>query len=156
MAKSQKRLGELLIEKGRITQQQLSNALAEQSRTKEFLGAILLKNKQITEKDLLEALSEQFDIPVVSLKNKYIDWNLVKIFSPSLILDYRCFPVDKDSRSVTFAIANPLDVWVLKKAEEEARGLALKLVLASRGDIDEAVQRYRQYMIKENISGRFR
>ena len=156
MAKSEKRLGELLIEKGKITQQQLAAALAEQSRTKEFLGIVLLKNKLITEKDLLMTLSAQFDIPVVSIKNKYIDWNLVKGFGPSLILDYRCFPIHKDSRAVTFAITNPLDVWVLKKAEEEARGLKIKLVLTSQGDMDETVQRYRQYMIKENISGRLK
>jgi len=156
MAKSQKRLGELLIEKGRITPQQLESALMEQSRTKEFLGAILLKKKLITEKDLLETLSDQFGIPLVSLKNKYIDWQLLKGFSPSLIMDYRCLPVKKDAHAVTFAISNPLDVWVLKKAEEETRGLSMKLVLASQADIDEAIRRYRQHIIEENISGRFK
>jgi type IV pilus assembly protein PilB len=154
MDKKQKRLGEILIDKGLINSEQLKYALEEQKRTKEFLGAILLKNSQIKEKDLLEALSEQFNIPLASLKNKYIDWNLVKRFSSSLILDYKCFPIEEDGRSVTFAINNPLDVWAFKKSEEEARGFLTKYVLVTQEDMQDLIQRYQQYM-RSNISRLF-
>ena len=132
--------------KGSITSEQMKTALDEQRKTNEFLGKILLKSNLIKEKDLLEALSEQFNIPYLSLKYKYIDWRLVKQYSLALILDYKCFPIAKDEWSVTIAITNPLDVWALKKAEEEARGLKLKLVLVSEGDMKDVIQRYQQYM----------
>jgi inorganic pyrophosphatase/exopolyphosphatase len=154
MDKKQTRLGEILIDKGLINSEQLKYALEEQKRTKEFLGAILLKNNQIEEKALLEALSEQFHIPFVSIKNKYIDWNLVKRFSSSLILDYKCFPIEEDGRSVTFATTNPLDVWAFKKSEEEASGSLPKFVLVTREDMEDIIQRYQQYM-RSNISRLF-
>ncbi len=135
-----------MLEKGLITAEQLKIALDEQVMTKEFLGKILLRHGQIREEDLLAALSEQFKIPVIPLHDKYIDWNLVKSFSASLILDYRCFPVSRDENSVTVAITNPLNAWVIHKIEEEARGFPLKLVLVSQGDIDEAIHRYQQYL----------
>jgi type IV pilus assembly protein PilB len=141
-----KKIGEILIEKGLITDEQLKAALEEQLKTKEFLGAILLKRKQIKEDDLLAALSELFNIPFISIRNKYIDWGLLKGFSASLVLDYRCFPIQRNTKSVTIAINNPLDVWALKKAEEEARGLRLKLVLVSNDDMEEVIQRYKQHM----------
>jgi len=144
----QRRLGEILIGKGLLTQLQLEAALERQKRTKEFLGAILLKNNLIEEKCLLEALSEQCGIPVISLKNRYIDWEFVKQFSPELILDYKCLPVEKDDWTVTVAITNPLDVWPIKKAEEEARGLKLKLALVSEEEMREAIERYREFMRK--------
>jgi len=132
--------------KGLITGGQLKASLDEQRKTDEFLGKILLRKNQIKEKDLLEALAEQFNIPYASLKYKYMDWQLAKRFSPALILDYKCFPIAKDERSVTIAITNPLDVWAIKRAEEEARGLKLKLVLVSEGDMQEVIQRYQQYI----------
>jgi type IV pilus assembly protein PilB len=145
MEKPQKRLGEILIEKGLINAEQLDEALEEQKASKEFLGMILLKSGRIKEKDLLTALSEQFGIPLVSLKNKYIDWGFVQDFSPSLIMDYRCFPVKKDGWCVTFAITNPLDSRVLQKAEEEARGTKVKYVLVLEEDMSEVIERYREY-----------
>jgi hypothetical protein len=154
MEKEQKRLGEILIEKGLITSEQLAHTLQTQKRSKEFLGKILIESGRIQEKDLLAALSQQFDMPLVSLKDKYIDWALVKQFSPSLILDFRCFPVSRDERSVTMAVNNPLDAWALQKAEEEAKGLKLKLVLVSLEDMEEAMHRYREY-VRGNISKLF-
>lgn len=145
MIRSQKRLGEMLVEKGLISTAQLNQALAEQAGTKEFLGRILVRNKLIKEQDFLEALSEQFNIPFLNLKNTYIDWDFVNSFSASLILDYGCFPVKKDDWSVTFAITNPLDVWALKQAEGEARGLKLKFVLTSNEDMQALLKRYQQY-----------
>jgi type IV pilus assembly protein PilB len=151
MDRIQKLLGEILIEKGIINPEQLKAALEEQKKSKEFLGTILIRNNHIKEEDLLQALSVQFNVPFVRLKNKYIDWSLVKQFSSSLILDYKCFPVEKDDLTVTIAITNPLDMWALQKTEEEARPLRLKLVLTTQADIKEAIERYQQYL-RGNIS----
>ena len=71
MANKRKLTGEILVQKGLISQEQLAGALGEQEVTKEFLGAILLKKKWVKEKDLMQALSEHFNIPLVDLKNQY-------------------------------------------------------------------------------------
>jgi len=155
MQRGQKKLGEILVEKGLISLKQLEEALAQQARTKEFLGEILIKKRLIKEKELQEALSAQFDIPVVSLKDKYIDWNLVKEFYSSLIMDYKCFPVGRDDWSVTMAITNPLDIWAIKRAEEETAGFKLKLVLVSTADMNEAIARYQQH-VRGDIQKRFK
>jgi type IV pilus assembly protein PilB len=151
MDRIQKLLGEIFVEKGIINSEQLKVALEEQRTSKEFLGTILIRKNQIKEEDLLQALSEQFNVPFVRIKDKYIDWDLVKKFSSSLILDYKCFPVEKDDLTVTIAITNPLDMWALQKCEEESRPSRLKLVLATQSDIQEAIERYQQYM-RGNIS----
>lgn len=145
MDKKQKRLGEILMEKGLISRRQLQDALEEQLRTKEFLGSILLKRGAVEERGLSEALSEQFNIPFVDLGHRYIDWQFVKGFSPSLILDYRCFPFKQDGSSITVAITNPLDAWVLKKAEEATKGFDLKVALVSEGDMKDLIKRYKEY-----------
>jgi len=153
--RSIKKVGEILIERRLLTPQQLETALEEQRKTKKFLGEILVKNNFIKDKDLLNVLSEQFDLEVVSLKNKYIDWKLIKEFSSSLILDHKCFPVKKDEWTVTMAIINPLDVWALKKTEDESRGLRVKWVLVSQADMQEVIRKFQQY-IRGSISNLFK
>ena len=146
MKYDRKQLGKILIEKGLINAEQLNSALKEQEHSGEFLGKILQKKGIISEKNLMGVLCEQFDIPCVSLRDIYVDWALVKQFSPSLILDHQCFPYKKDDWSVTFAVVNPLDLRAISKAEEESGGLKLKLALASESDMLEIAERYRQYM----------
>lgn len=148
-SKTAKRLlGEILIEKGLLTPERLALALGEQVTTKELLGTIVVRKGWVKEKDLLAALSERFNMPLVDLKNRQIDWSIIKEFSSALIFDYRCVPFKRDERSVTMAITNPLDAWTIKRAEEEAKGLILELVLTSREDIDDAVKRYQQHIQK--------
>jgi hypothetical protein len=150
MDRKEKLLGDILIGNGIINDEQLKDALAEQTRTKEFLGAILIREFQIEEKDLLKALSEQFNMPLVALKNKYIDWDFVKHFNPSFVLDSKCFPILKDKDGITVAITNPLDAWSMKKAEEATSGSKLKFALVSEEDMKDAIHRYKEY-VKSNI-----
>jgi type IV pilus assembly protein PilB len=146
MDKKHRRLGEILIDKGLITAEQLEDALKEQKRTKEFLGKILIKKKLIKEKDLMSVLSEQFSIPFVSIRYQYIDWNFVRKFSSALILEYKCFPLQEENNTVVIAITNPLDVWALKRIEEETMGFNFRLVLATEQDMQEAINRYKEYI----------
>ncbi|MBN1913184.1 MAG: hypothetical protein JW788_02165 [Candidatus Omnitrophica bacterium] len=144
--KKQKHLGEILIEKGLIKEEDLEGALEEQKKTKEFLGAILVRNNLIEEKDLLQALCEHFGMELGSLENKYIDWGLVGRFSSSLVLENDCFPLSQEGNLVIMAITDPLNAWAQKKAEIEARGIKLKFVLVSAQDMREAKERYLRFL----------
>ena len=144
--KKEKRLGQMLLEKKLIIEGQLQAALTEQHETKEFLGTILVNHSIISDQDLVRTLSEQFGIPVVNIKDTYIRWEFVTQFSPALIVEHQCFPLSSDEWSVTFVIVNPLDMWALSRAQEEARGLRAKFALVSQSDMREALRRYREYM----------
>ncbi|MCM8757941.1 MAG: hypothetical protein NC903_02645, partial [Candidatus Omnitrophica bacterium] len=131
MQRKEKRLGELLIEKKLIDKSKLEEALEEQKNTKDFLGKILLRKGYIRQEDLLKILAEQFNLEVESLKYTYLDTSLLRNFSTTLILDYRCLPLRKEKNRLVFAITNPLDAWTIKKAEEEILKLADKVVVTS-------------------------
>jgi len=146
MAKSQKRLGEILIEKGLITEAQLHDALLEQRVSDGFIGKILVNKGLITTKDLMEALSEQFGIPLIDIKNQHINMELARKFSTSLILDHKCFPLKEDEYTVTIAIINPLNAVAISKIEEEAYPRKVNLVLVLEEDIEKVIQNYRQYI----------
>ncbi len=144
MGRSPKKIGEILIEKGLISPEQLEDALKDQKRTKDFLGAILIKSGSIKEDDLSRVLSEQYGIPFISIRYDYIDWDFVGRFSPALILENKCFPLKSGEYHITVAITNPLDALAIKRAEEETKGYKLRLVLISVTDMREAIQRYKE------------
>lgn len=139
-------LGEILIQKKLITQVQLEEALEIQRETKEFLGVILVSRRFIREPDLLKALSDQFQIPVINLKDYYIDWDAAMKFSSTVVCEYRCLPVRADAKSITVAITNPLDAIAISKVEEEAREFKVNLILVSNADMDEALKTYNRHM----------
>lgn len=146
MKRSEKKLGAILVDSGVITETQLEDALEEQKITKEYLGAILVNKQYASETNILKALALQFNLPVISVKNIKIDWNLTKQFSPSLVLQDKCFPIKKEEFSITVAIINPLDAFVLKRAEDESRGLRVRFVLVSLADMEELIRQYKQFM----------
>ena len=139
-----KRLGELLIEKGLLSQAQLAAALQEQRTSKEFLGALCVRKGWVSEDALLDALAEQFGMPRVHLDQERLDGNVAKRFSPALLKDHHCVPLRLEGQAVVVAIANPLDVWAVSALEQEAGFRKVRLVLASAKEIDAAVARVHQ------------
>ena len=140
-----KRIGEILVERGIINSEQLQEVLKEQKMTKEFIGNVLLRRGYVKEDTLLEILSDQYGMGHFSIKDRYINLNLVRKFPYSLISKYRCFPIEEDEESVTVAVINPLDAVAIAEIERVVSPLKLKLVLTSRTDMAEVIKRYRQY-----------
>ena len=139
-----KRLGEILIEKRLITEEQLAECLEEQKLTKEYVGAILLKKRLIKESDLMSALSVQFQMPFISLKMTYIDWNVSKEFASIIAAEEKILPIAWDDASITAAISNPLDVMSIAKIEERARPKKLKLVLVTQLELLEFLGEFKK------------
>jgi hypothetical protein len=154
MKKADKRLGEILTEKGLISQEQLAEALAEQKRTKDFLGTILIRKRFIDREKFLRALSDQFKIPYVDLKEGQADLGASEKFSSSVIIESRCCPVSQTDTQITVAITNPLDAMVLSKVEEEARPKTVKYILVDDEDMDALIKEYKK-KLKNDINKLF-
>ena len=137
-------LGELLVGKKLITQDQLDIALRDQKLTREFLGSILVKRGYVKEEDLLKALADQFQIPYIRLTEQYIDWNAAMKFSSNFVTTRKVLPVKEDDKGITVAITNPLDAIAVSEAAKEARGEKVNLILVSSGDMAAALRQYQE------------
>lgn len=138
------RLGEWLVQKKRLREEQLNAAVEEQLLTKELLGTILLKRNFIKEEDLLEVLSDQYGMRTVDLRKELIDWEVALRFSPKLVLDKVCMPLRKKETGIVVAITNPLDAEAIGLIEREAKGEKVEFVLAKLADLQWAIGHYNQ------------
>ncbi|EKO3901927.1 MSHA biogenesis protein MshE, partial [Vibrio metschnikovii] len=77
--KLRKRLGDLLVEEGIITEQQVQQALAAQKQTGSKLGATLIELGFVTEQQMLSFLSQQLFIPLIDLNRAHVDIDAVQI-----------------------------------------------------------------------------
>jgi type IV pilus assembly protein PilB len=135
-----KRIGDILIETGIITPQQLAEALAQQRRTRERLGRVLVDQGAASEKQIAQALAAQLDLPLVSLASARLDPNALKLIPEVLARKRRVVPVRLDGSQVVVAMADPLDVFALDDVGIAARR-SVKPVVAVESEVMAAIER---------------
>lgn len=131
-----KLLGERLIEKGLITEEQLSEALRIQAQTGEMLGRILINYGMISLDDLLAVL--EID-EMTSVKE--IDERLLKLIPEQMIRKYRAFPIKKVGSRLYVAMTDPGNVLALDDLRLIS-GYDIEPVRVSEKEISAYIDRY--------------
>jgi type IV pilus assembly protein PilB len=134
-----KPLGQILLDRGLITQEQLDEALAIQTSTTEKLGRILVDRGYVKEKDVLRAYAEQIGVPFVELDRAEIDEQAAKSIPQSMIQRHAAIPIKRNGNRLVVAMADPTNVFALDDIRLMT-GYEVEPVLASAEDI-AAVQR---------------
>ena len=135
------RLGEILVEKGIITPQELEAAVRKQHETKEMIGAVLVNMGLITERKLLQVLGEQQGIRFMDLKGINIDPKAIELVPAKFAWHYRIMPIRLEGNVLTIAIANPFDMWPIDDLETNL-GYRVDKVLATGQDIADGIKKF--------------
>nr|WP_169304858.1 ATPase, T2SS/T4P/T4SS family [Alicyclobacillus acidocaldarius] len=134
-------MGELLVESGMLAPEQLEMALAEQRETGARLGDILINNGYITEQQLVEVLEFQLGIPHVILANMKIDPEVLKLVPERLAETYVLIPYRKSGNRLYVAMADPLDYYAIDDLRRSTN-LVIMPAIATRQDIQAAISRH--------------
>ena len=133
------KLGELLVRLGKITQDQLDAALAEQARTKEPLGQILLRRGFIDEKTLAQVLADQQRAELISLKEIEPEEEALRLLDPRFAAEHRVFPFRVEGNRLYVAMARPSDLRLLDELRFRT-GKEIVPKLAPDSEIAEAIR----------------
>ena len=110
MSKMKVRLGDLLVQQGAISEEQLMSALAEQRQTGRKLGATLIAMGLVSEHQLLEILSAHLDVPLIDIDNYNVNANAVKLLPEIQARRYRALVIDDKGDSLLVAMSDPADL----------------------------------------------
>src|SRR5689334_15791966 len=135
------RLGEILIERKLITNEDLERALELQKERGDKLGKTLVDMGFIAMRDVLAALSDQLAVPLVSIDGPPAVSTETEALSPRFLRQFRCLPMGRDDHTVTLAMADPLDVETVS-AVRNCTGLKVRTVLAAEQEILDAIDKY--------------
>ena len=138
------RLGELLVQQNVITEEQLTQALAEQKRTGRKLGRVLADLGFLTEGSLHEFLARHLQVPFVDLKQVRIDREAVKLLPEPLARRYRALVLQQDPRGLLVGMADPSDLHAYDELQARLKQ-PLRLALVGEAEFLRTVDLvYRQ------------
>ncbi|SDC46643.1 type IV pilus assembly protein PilB [Paenibacillus sp. UNCCL117] len=143
-----KRIGDLLVEAGLLTQEQLSKALQEQRETKMRLGEFLINRSYITEQQLIEVLEFQLGIPHIQLFRQKIDPKVINLIPQRVAEQHQVLPVRVDGNKLLLAMADPLDYFAIDELRMST-GLRIEPTIAAREELQRAIRRY--YGLQESV-----
>lgn len=133
-------LGQVLADRGLITEEQLTEALEEQGRTGSRVGEILVHSGMVAQSELTAALAEHFQLHVVDLSQVEPDPEALELVPEPLARHLRAVPIVVDEGTLYLAISDVLDDDTVAALREHTN-LELRGLLAPRNDIDELMQR---------------
>ena len=136
------RLGEILLERRLITQEDLSRALElQRERSGEKLGKILVDLGFVAARDVLAALGHQLQVPVVTIDGAPPASPEIEVLSAKFLRQFRCIPIALQGSTVTLAMADPLD-FETRATVSASTGLTVLPAIANEQEILDAIDRY--------------
>jgi len=135
-----KKLGQILVEAGLISEDQLVSALEKQKKgTKKHLGKIIVENGWAKNEDICQALSKQLNIPYIKLKDLDIPGEVLETISRKQANRRLILPYEKTGRRLRLAMANPLDYSTIDEVKFRT-GLDVSVAVAAEEDIRETIE----------------
>ncbi len=136
-----KQLGEILLDDGLVTQDQLLAALDEQVIRGVSLGRVLVEAGVLSESQLVSALAQQVGLPFVDLDEYNVDRKAVMLIPGSLCRRYTVLPIGFEGGSLLLAMADPGNVLALDDVRQISRMQVIPVV-ATHEDLSRALDRF--------------
>jgi len=134
-------LGELLLDRGIISQSQLDQGLDLQREKGGLIGEILVELGFVKEDDIAQSLTAQYGFPYLPLGNYDVDTNITSIIPGRVAKQYLLVPIDKIGNNLTLAMSNPLNIQAIEDVELLS-GCSVQAFVSTSSDIKRAIEKY--------------
>ena len=135
-----KRLGEILIERGKLDAGGLERALRLQQESGEKLGVLLVSLGVVAQRDVSEALALQLGLPLIEAAGYPELPILEERVSARFLRDSHALPLTEDEHELALAMADPTDTYTMN-AFEMVTGRKVRPLVAIPNELDAALER---------------
>ncbi|MBW7957682.1 MAG: Flp pilus assembly complex ATPase component TadA [Deltaproteobacteria bacterium] len=142
-----KKIGEILVESGLLSRDQVEEALKESKRKGKRLGSILVSKGYATEMDIAQTLSFQLNLPFIEIDSA-IDPDALKLVPESISKKYLLIPLSREGKVLNVAMSDPLNLNAIDDLRFST-SLEVKPYVATIADVTTAINRY--YRLNEPI-----
>lgn len=123
-----KRLGDVLLDAGLVTEEQIEHALLQQKTTKRRLGDELIAEGVITEAGVIEALQMQLGVEFIDLSQIDLDPEMSRVVSKNVARQYNVVPVRTTPDEVYLAMSDPLNFMAIEAVKHATRKRVVPMV----------------------------
>ena len=135
-----KKLGDVLLDGGLITPDQLQRAVSEQKQGGGMLAPTLVKLGFMAESELLDFLSKQYGVPAVDPGKLDVDQEVIDLIPSNIVQKYKIVPISLDGQTLTIAMVDPSNLF----AVDDIRFLTrknIRVTVATETAIKQAMDR---------------
>lgn len=136
-----KHLGELLLERGIITEAQLEKTLKIQKEKGGLIGQILVMLGYAKEEEIAQALTVQYGFPYLPLEFYEINPEAIKLIPENVARQYNLIAIDKIGDLLTIAMSNPLNAQAVEDIELITK-CKVQVFVSTMTDINNAIKKY--------------
>ncbi len=136
--KDKRRLGELLVKSGILTEKKLEQALENQKKTDLKLGQYLIRQGLVQEKQIIDLISDQLNIRKYQLNDFPLDLELVRYIPIEIAQKNQVVPLKLKGKLLTVAIVDPLDIQILDSLEK-LTDLEVEPVICTEVEINQLI-----------------
>lgn len=133
-----KKLGEVLVDAGLISADQLAKALANQKVNKKRIGEIIVDLKMASEMDIVQAISFELGVDSLDLSKAVVDPMAIQLIPEKLARKFNLLPISVDGKVLTVAMLDPLDFEALDDVRF-ATGYKVRAVATTRTELIHAI-----------------
>lgn len=134
--RAKKKLGEILVEGGLITEKQLQSALPLQKKTKLKLGQFFVQQGLLTETQIVRVVSSQLNMEQYSAMKYALDTELANIIPADLAYKYQIAPLNKSGLLLTVAMLDPMDINAIDAIEVYTNN-EIEAVICTEQDLNQ-------------------
>jgi type IV pilus assembly protein PilB len=142
MQERRRKLGDILVEQGLISPEQIQRVLEQQKREYKRFGEIVRDLRIVTESNLIRALAEQLDVEIFDLNDYEPDEALAGRIPEDVARRTRAVPVTlaEEGEVLKVAVLDPMDVAKLDDLKRLA-GIEIEPLIGTQADIERAIER---------------
>lgn len=144
LKKITKRLGELLVEKHLVTEDQLQLALADQKKNGGLIGEILVGWGYTTEEAIVQALASQYHFPYLPSTLYKPSDEAIRLIPKETAVRYSIVALDHIGKILTVAMSNPMQIEVLDEIEQK-NDCEVAVFLTTYTEIMRTIERHYQF-----------
>ncbi|NVJ56666.1 MAG: Flp pilus assembly complex ATPase component TadA, partial [Vibrionaceae bacterium] len=140
--KLRKRLGDLLVEEGIVTDLQVDQALSVQKNSGRKLGATLIDLGFLSEHQMLTFLSQQLDIPLIDLNRANVDIDAVQVLPEVHARRLRALVIANNNDTLRVAMSDPADLFAQEALLGQLSQYKVDFVIAAENQLVDGFNRY--------------
>lgn len=111
--RERKRLGDILLEAGKISLAQLNRALETQRKTKRRLGEVLIDQGLLTEDEIADVLAQQLSLERIDLEKTFVEQDIARSIPKEVALKYTAIPIFMRDDKLVVAMSDPLNMFAI-------------------------------------------
>jgi len=150
-----RKLGELLVETGLLSEVRLSEALESQTGTGKRLGQVLQELDLLTEEEIAFALAMQLKIPFVDLRDHDIHDGVMESVPEEICRKFLCIPINRNNNMLHVSMADPLDLNMIKELQF-ITGFNIQAAISTPSQILDKIQKHHHpEKSMDEVAGKF-